>query len=227
MPLFISLIVITLLMIIVSVTLFYKSNYKEKTGKSYLKTILNKGNRGEYLLFRKLTPMFGVENVFVNIYLKTSNNRYTEIDVVAIGRSTIFVFEMKNYSGRIYGSKNGSNWTQTFNKNSKYPFYNPLKQNRTHLNAVKRELDIDEGLLKGYVVFGNGADLDYLKMGKRDGVIKLSGVRKAIRREDELGGLSFSNEIKILFQDKFRQYENASYEIKKSHREYVEERKKY
>jgi hypothetical protein len=48
---------------------------------------------------------------------------------------------LKDYSGWIFGSGNNTNWTKVlaFGK-KKYKFYNPIKQNNSHISELKKTL---------------------------------------------------------------------------------------
>jgi archaellin len=51
----------------------------------------------------------------------------------------VFVIETKNYSGRIYGSEEQQEWTQVLaGGNEKNKFYNPIKQNATHIYNLRK-----------------------------------------------------------------------------------------
>ena len=53
----------------------------------------------------------------------------------------IIVFEVKNYSGWIFGSGNNTNWTQVLSYGKrKYKFYNPIKQNQNHIIQLRKTL---------------------------------------------------------------------------------------
>ena len=71
--------------------------------------------------------------MFTNLYLDGKNTENTEIDVLAVSPHGIYVFEMKNYGGYIYGDESDQNWTQVFHKRAKYRFYNPLQIGRAHV----------------------------------------------------------------------------------------------
>jgi hypothetical protein len=74
-----------------------------------------KGKSGEYLVYKVLQnyEKDGAKFLF-NCYLpKNNNNDTTEIDVIMIHNSGIYVFESKNYSGWIFGSEHQQKWTQT------------------------------------------------------------------------------------------------------------------
>ena len=66
------------------------------------------------------------------------------IAVLLITIKGLFVFESKNYSGWILGSETQKNWTQTLpkgrGKNQKEYFYNPILQNKGHINTLKKIL---------------------------------------------------------------------------------------
>ncbi len=131
-------ITVRLVSIIFDLVTFYTSKYRQKSGNSFIGTYFNKGNYGEFVLYRKTSRIFGNPNVLTNIYLDNKNTESTEIDVLAISNKGIYVFEMKNYSGYIYGSESVKYWTQVFNKWSKNKFFNPLRQNYAHVKAVEK-----------------------------------------------------------------------------------------
>ena len=72
-----------------------------------------------------------------NLYLPKDNGETSEIDVIFITQKGIFVFESKNYSGWIFGDDKGKNWTAMLPNKQKNYFYNPIKQNKTHLKWMR------------------------------------------------------------------------------------------
>ena len=128
---------IRFIVFIFDVITFYSSKYKIKSGNGFLKTYFDKGNYGEFILFRKVIRLVGKESVLCNLYLDNKNTEKTEIDVLAVTNKGIYVFEMKNYSGYIYGTEKDLYWTQVLNRWTKNKFYNPLKQNYAHIKAVE------------------------------------------------------------------------------------------
>ena len=64
-----------------------------------------------------------------------------EIDVMFICQKGIFVFESKNYSGWIFGNEKDQYWTASLAGGQKNRFYNPIKQNRTHLKWLSNYLN--------------------------------------------------------------------------------------
>ena len=110
-----------------------------------IKTLLNYENAGqfgefatEYALTNK--NLDGELVVLKNIYVPTQG-KTTEIDLLMIHEKGIFVFESKNYSGWIFGSADQLNWTQSLQNGDKNKFYNPIRQNRTHIKALAAFLE--------------------------------------------------------------------------------------
>ncbi len=63
------------------------------------------------------------------------------MDVVAITEVGVIVFEVKDYSGWIFGNGKQSKWTQVLAYGKeKYRFYNPIMQNSWHINALRKLL---------------------------------------------------------------------------------------
>ena len=68
--------------------------------------------------------------------------------------------ESKDYSGTIYGNEDQKQWTQYFSQSKKYPFQNPIKQNETHIKALKLALnDFPELTYYSVIVFSDRCTL--------------------------------------------------------------------
>lgn len=99
-----------------------------------------RGNRSERalimaLLKRGLPP----ESLYHDLYLHTGGGKYAQVDAVAVTRYGIIVFEVKEYSGRIYGRGFHDYWTQVLASGGEnHRFYNPVKQNAGHIAALRR-----------------------------------------------------------------------------------------
>lgn len=159
----------------VFIVVYCLSKYKEKTGLSWFRVYFNKGNYGEYKLYRKLIKIFSEENIFVNVYLDNEKTTFTEIDLIAIDNKHVYVFEMKNYKGWIFGSDNQKYWTQTLNRRTKNTFYSPILQNNGHLKALNNLLDKDENIYESVIVFSNNSKF---KVSFPYNVIKLKNINK-------------------------------------------------
>ena len=128
-----------------------------------LKSVLhyrNAGQFGEYLIDYALQSN-GIEGervVLTNLYLPMKG-KTTEIDLLMLHEKGIFVIESKYYSGWIFGSEDQLKWTQCFRNGRKEHFYNPVKQNRTHIRALAEYLSMPEEAFSSYVVFSERCTL--------------------------------------------------------------------
>lgn len=94
---------------------------------------------------------------FNDLYINVGS-RSVQIDHIVVSIYGIFVIETKNYKGWIYGNDNSEYWTKNVFGN-KYQFRNPLKQNYSHVWALRNLLEIPEDKFIPVVVFLNGATL--------------------------------------------------------------------
>lgn len=102
-----------------------------------------KGRYGEKMTEWELNlvRLFGRKGyVLRNIYVPKNNGETSEIDVVFITQKGIFVIESKNYSGWIFGDEKSAYWTAMLPDKSKNRFYNPIKQNSTHIKWLGQYL---------------------------------------------------------------------------------------
>ena len=74
---------------------FKDSSYKNASGNSFIKTIFNAGNNGEYLTFAKLEKLKGDNKIMTNLYIPKKDKSTTEVDLIMISQTGIYVFESK------------------------------------------------------------------------------------------------------------------------------------
>ncbi len=141
------------------------------------------GARGEKLIHKELNiiNLFGHSGkVLKNIYLPTDNDSTTEIDLIYITQKGIFVIESKNYSGWIFGDEASFNWTCTL-PNSKNSFYNPIKQNETHIKWLRNYLN-DKIPYFSIIVFSERCELKEINLTSSNiPVIKRDALYSTIR----------------------------------------------
>lgn len=119
------------------------------------------GSNGERIVARRLKHLNKSEYIVLsNILIENSFNNYTsQIDHIVISRNCIFVIETKNYNGWIHGHQNSEYWTQTIYKH-KNKFRNPIKQNWSHVYAIKSILSEYEPIKYfPVVVFSGSAEI--------------------------------------------------------------------
>jgi len=108
----------------------------------------NRGNRAERkMVLKLLKAKYSPQAIFHDLYLNHTKGNYTQIDILLATKVGIIVFEIKEYSGWIYGSGHGKYWTQVLSYgNNKYRFYNPILQNRRHVDNLKSLLNQFENI---------------------------------------------------------------------------------
>ncbi len=135
------------------------------------------GRYGEQLTARelKLVNLLGRHGkILRNVYIPKENGETTEIDVMYISQKGIFVLESKNYSGWIFGSEEGQYWTMMLPNKQKEKFYNPIKQNKSHMKWLGNYIN-NEVPLFSIIVFSERCELkkvtfnsDNVRVIKRD-----------------------------------------------------------
>lgn len=202
LPLLIAFVVINL----IRITQYKKSEYYRQTHNPYLSVRLNAGRLGEYYTYQDLKPLTGYKRFLFNIYLPKENGETTEIDVVLLHESGIYVLESKNYSGWIFGTESQLYWTQTLptgrNRSQKNKFYNPILQNKGHLKWIQRYLDNQTLSFYSYIVFSERCTLKnvVLTSGKHF-VVNRNNLYSAIRQNAAQVGQQLSPEkIDALFE---------------------------
>ena len=105
-------------------------------------TSLNRGTSSEKsLILQLLKSGIPPVTIYHDLIIKKDNDKFSQIDLVLVTSEGIIVFEVKNYSGWIFGSGNNTNWTQVLSYGKrKYKFYNPIKQNQNHIIQLRKTL---------------------------------------------------------------------------------------
>ena len=99
-----------------------------------------KGYYGEYLVFCELYKhVEGNCKILMNLNIPVNDSKTTEIDLLLIHETGLYVFEIKHYKGVIYGKDTDNLWTQYFRTAPNHTFTNPIKQNEYHLNALRKK----------------------------------------------------------------------------------------
>lgn len=130
-------------------------------------TSFRRGNKTERDLVYKLLK-YGIphQTIFHDLYLKTYDHKYAQIDIVVATKVGLIVFEVKNYGGWIFGTGNQRSWTQVLNYGKeKHRFYNPILQNKNHITQLKKKLGERQIPFFSVIVFyGNCVlkDIDYI-----------------------------------------------------------------
>ena len=202
-----------------------RSTYKQETGSPYWKVRFNTGLYGEYLIVRLLDGLKDFHRVLINVYLPNGKGQTTELDVILIHQSGIYSLESKNYSGWIFGKEQDYKWCQVLRGGKKIFFYNPIKQNRSHIKALQKVLpNIHESVFKSTIVFSERCELKKVTIQSPDiRVIKRNKLLYSIRSNPQqiLTGL----QIESLYTE-LKGYTNATNQVKQNHIDYIQQKYK-
>ena len=194
---------------------------------------LNKGSVGEYLIYKKLKRYEKQGGKFLfNLYLPTTRNGTTEVDVVLIHPKGFFVLESKNYAGWIFGNEVNRTWTQVLPKgrgrdSNKEKFQNPIRQNATHIKYLKRIVG-ETVPMWSVIVFGDDCTFKDMTVStdvrfKVTYLHKLKSVVSRIIKNPETD--AFSQQTIERMYSLLYPYTQVSDEIKREHIESIRNRR--
>lgn len=138
---------------------FKSSGYKDASGNSFFETVTDRGRNGEYLTYSYLERFGEQHKLLTNVYLPKEDGTTTEIDLIMISTTGIYVFESKNYSGWIFGDEKSKFWTQSLKGGKKYRFYNPIWQNKKHISVLNKYLRLSNDVFRSYIIFSERCEL--------------------------------------------------------------------
>lgn len=143
--------------------------------KKYLKdSNVQKGIEAELNIVRILKRIFSEKDIIHDSYFWYTKEDTTQVDVIAIDTTGIYVIESKAYSSIIKGKEKDKNWVQLFSKKKRQLFYNPINQNEWHIKAIKdclEECNIPDIAFKSYIVFDDNCKLN-LELSDKCNVIQ-------------------------------------------------------
>ncbi len=199
---------------------------------AFLKTPTGKGLLGEKIVDFKLKSLGKKYDgyAFWDIMLG-EEDKSSQIDNILATKKAIYVVEVKNYSGWIYGDTTKKDWYQTikhvntyknkkgktYTKNhfAKTNFFSPVLQNVTHIKRIKDPLGDSRIPVINVVVFGNGATLKDVKVKHKDvWVINVRDLKKKIVEFENNNEEVWAQE-RLDILDKFIQHINQSSFINK------------
>ena len=185
---------------------YKKTEYYEQTKNSYISVLFDKGRLGEFYTYQYLKPLDGYRRYLFNLYIPKENGETTELDVVLLHESGIYVFESKNYSGWIFGTESQKYWTQTLpvgkGRSQKNKFFNPILQNKGHLKWLQSYLGDPTLPFYSYIVFSDRCILKKITLtsGKHS-VVKRCDLLPAVKQNISKAGVRLSpDKIDAIFK---------------------------
>lgn len=158
-----------------------------------------------------------------NCYLPKSDGSTTEVDVILINPNGIFVFESKNYSGWIFGREYDEYWTQILPKQRgesiKTKFYNPIWQNKAHINTLKKIIP-NSVPIYSIIVFSNKCEIKELTRTTNE---KVAAIVKLYELYNYVNNINMVNRNKLSYlqivniYNKLYPYTQVNDKVKQQH----------
>lgn len=172
-----------------------------------------KGIIGESRVSRKLENLNPEEFKVLNDVLLNTTNGSSQIDHIVVSIYGIFVIETKNYTGWIHGNENSEYWIQTIYK-KKTKFRNPIKQNWSHIYALKEILsEYKQIIYHPIVVFTGSGELKNIT-SKIPVIYKHQLIQFLM---DKKNNINLSNDQVNNIVDKLNEIRIADKQVKKDH----------
>lgn len=146
---------IALIVFIILAIRFFRRKREQREIKSA-------GNKGEAYFNNMLKSILRNDDVLIRNVCLQVNGKEAEIDSLIINNNGIFIVEVKNYNGRLYGDIDDFEWTKEKVSPGGNVFY---KQVKNPIKQIKRQTYILSQFLKenniriwisGYAYFING-----------------------------------------------------------------------
>ncbi|MEK4229736.1 nuclease-related domain-containing protein [Solibacillus sp. FSL H8-0538] len=206
---------------------FKNSAYYKLTNSNMLAVKFNKGKYGEYLTSRIIEKhALKSHKQLVNVYVpKRNSEEMTELDLLYIDRTGIYVIESKNYSGWIYGNEAQQNWTQTMPNKKKFKFYNPIRQNATHIRAIQHFLGLPNEAIHSVIVFSERCQLKAIEVTSPNvHVLKREKLKRFIKAQNQSAKQIFTQgDIEKIYNQLLPQMQ-VSDEVKKQHIQTIQQK---
>lgn len=142
--------------IIVAIVLLSKAGFTIESGKR------RAGRRGEVIVSNAIRSILSDEDILLTNIEISFKGKTAELDNVIINKYGVFIIEVKNYKGRIYGEENDYEWEKykddgygnVFKKNVK----NPIRQIKRQVYILAKYLDYngEKVWINGYAFLVNG-----------------------------------------------------------------------
>ena len=214
---------------------YARTSYYKITRIPYSKMIRDAGYHGEFMASQRLKKFEkrGYKLLY-NLYIPREEGKTTELDMLMISPKGVYVFEIKNYSGWIFGDEDDERWMQVLPKgrrsSHKTPFYNPVKQNKLHIKWLRVLLykwqkenptSIGDMDLKiptfSIVTFADKATLRKITTYEHLDIITFRDIVSTIKRIEKKARHRLSETDMQRLYDELFEYTQTSDKVKKQH----------
>ncbi len=177
----------TLVIIFIVIIMFawiFKSVNNFKLIESATKSHRGNGSERDLVLTLRKSN-FHPDAIYHDLYFQKRNGSFVQIDLVLATPVGLIVFEVKDYSGWLFGNGKNTYWTQVLSYGKqKYRLYNPLLQNQRHIEELRKaSAQFSQIPMFSVVVFYGNCELKKLNNIPNDTfVIKEYQINQTIQR---------------------------------------------
>ena len=197
---------------------YRKSQYGTVSGNNLFKTAFDTGIYGEFLTFVALEKLPGCNKILTNLYIPKDDGTTTEIDLLMLHQTGIYVFESKNYSGWIFGNEKSKTWTQTLGRGKKNKFFNPIWQNKGHIRALGKLLSDVDSTFYSYIVFSERCKLKKVSVASPNvSVIKRNRLLPVLMKDIDKRGTALTESQLLNLYEFLQKYTLVDDQIKLQH----------
>lgn len=170
---------------------YENSDFSKITGYSYLKIWTNKDVRLRFNLFRILNKVPGHHKLLLNVKLSVEQNRM--IDCIFVHTSGIYVIDLKEASGWIFGREQDLEWAQAIHRDKVTKFANPIIKNQQSILLLQQLLPkVEVNLIHSLIVFSNDCSFSKIEVESNDiEVVKMNEVKSCVLEEK---GVALTND---------------------------------
>lgn len=199
---------------------YYDSKYRKSSENTFFDTYWDIGVEGEFYTYQELEKLERKNEILTNLYIPKKNTEYSQIDLLIVDETGIYVCESKNVSGWIFGSENDEYWTVSL-RNKKYKIYNPILQNEYHIKYLKQLLNdenLEEVCFKSYIVLSERCEIKKMKLfSDKAKVLKRDNFLEVLNMDIENSKKVLSNEQVNKIYSKLKQYVNNEESFHEQH----------
>lgn len=141
-----------------------------------------RGATGERIVRRSLNRLGDGYHSYHDLYIEDAQRGLTQVDHITVSKYGVHVIETKHYSGWIFGSEHQKYWTQAIYKN-KQKFYNPIRQNYGHIQALKNHLRMPDLPAHSIIAFSDEVEFKFKEPFRSAEVVHYPKLVKTIKKD--------------------------------------------
>ena len=206
----------------------YINSYSDEKGMSKSALFMDKGESLEYKIFKTLNSIYGTgtKKILVDLLIDKNNGHSTQIDLIFIHKTGIYVIESKNFSCTVSGNNTNNNWLKKYSNKEIHTFYNPIKQNNTHIHEIKRVLNINHSdYFTSLIVFSDNTIISHFNntndFNFNTKILNYNKLKTTLREMIKIKNTLLSDDEIFNIYNELSKYSRQSFEAKSQHIKYV------